>query len=275
MIQHDYLETTGKILDIVKHTIEATEVIQMKKIISSIELAYYEKIGATDMVTQCLRDQYHLSEQQQMEQNLIYQYSIDLINIMNEQRKEQEKMKQENEELHSRVQTDPLTGIPNRLMLDSTVPPMFEEAQIEGRYYGVSLMDINKFKGYNDTYGHLAGDICLQKIAKAIAKISERPGIFCVRFGGDEFIMLYDNKTDQEIMEIAEELNKEIYDLNIAHSAMGEEGRVSLAQGICNSIPGPDNTPADYLNEADNALYAVKKTLDSPGKTKFIRLAHI
>ena len=240
-----------------------------------MEIEYYEKRGDTENVIAHLREQYRLSAKQQEEQNRIYQYSIDMINIMEEQRKEFEKVKLENEILNSQVQTDPLTGIPNRLMLDQIIPELFDQSQKEEKRFAVSLMDIDKFKEYNDTYGHLAGDICLQKVAKTIKEVSNKPGVHCARYGGDEFIMLYDNKNDKEIMEIAEELNKKIRELDIEHKSMGENGKVSISQGICNCVPKPEHKQEDYLNEADNALYAVKKYLNMPKKGESVRLVHL
>ena len=275
LIEHDHLDLVKEVLDIIKNTVDATDIVLMKKIFSSIEIAYYEKLGDEEKVIECLRVQYHLSEQQQMEQNKVYQYSIDLIDIMDEQRKEQEKVRRENEKLHSQVQTDPLTDIPNRLMMDTLLPKLFKQAIEDGKTFGVSLMDIDKFKEYNDTYGHLAGDICLQKVAKTIEKVSDKPGVYCARYGGDEFIMLYEDKSDEEVMSIAEELNREIHRLDIAHSAMGENGRVSVSQGICNSAPKEWDIQEEYLNEADNALYAIKKHLELPGRNESIRLVHL
>lgn len=275
LIEQNHMETVREMLDIIAETVEASEVTEMKWIVASLEVAYYDKLGDTEKLMECLRDQYRLSEQQQTEQNRIYQYSIDLINIMEEQRKEQEKVRLENESLQSQVQTDPLTDIPNRLMLDRSIPLLYKNALEKGHPFGVDLMDINKFKEYNDTYGHLAGDYCLQQVAKAIQAVADRPDVYCARYGGDEFIMLFENKTDEEIRCIAEELNAKIHDLNIAHSSMGKEGRISVSQGICNAIPQKGFRQEDYLNEADNALYAVKKKLDLPGKTELIRMVHL
>ena len=273
LIDHGYADTVGEIVEIIRNTVESTGVIQMKKVVSAIEIAYYDGIGDEEKATACLRDQYILSKQQQKEQNRIYQYSIELINIMDDQRKEQEKVRRENELLHSQVQTDSLTGIPNRLMLDRTTPDLFESARENSSRFAISLMDINKFKEYNDTYGHLAGDICLQKVAKAIQKVSDRPDVFCARYGGDEFVMLYADMSDEEIMEIATRLDEDIRALNIVHMSMRLEGVVTISQGICNCIPDSDCTPDDLMNEADIALYAVKKSLNQPGRS--IRLVHL
>ena len=275
LIEQNYLATVRMILDMIKEEVDSSGVVQMKRILSSIEIAYYEKRGDEKALMAHLHEQYQLSEQQQMEQNRVYQYSVDLIDIMEEQRKEQEKVRLENEHLQSQVQTDPLTGIPNRLVLDSSLPLLYARTRKAGQSFGVSMIDINKFKEFNDTYGHLAGDFCLQQVAKTIQDVANRPGVSCARYGGDEFIMLYENKTDEEIRSIAEELNEKIHALDIAHSGMGKSGRVSLSQGICNGIPKRGHKKEEYLNEADNALYAVKKNLDIPGREESIRLVHL
>ena len=85
LIDCDKLDAAQKIITVMKGTVEASPVILMKKITSSLEIALFEKKGDVEMVNLHLREQYHLAEQQQDEQNRIYQYSIDLLNIMNEQ----------------------------------------------------------------------------------------------------------------------------------------------------------------------------------------------
>ena len=275
LIDYGKLDAAEEVIKVIKNTVEASPVIQMKKIISSLEIAYFEKMGDVEKVNHHLREQYHLAEQQQDEQNRIYQYSIDLLNIMNEQRKEQERIRLENERLQTQVQKDPLTGLANRLKLDDAIPSMLEDARKNGMPFAVSMMDIDKFKDYNDSYGHLAGDLCLQKVANAIQEVSDKHELFCARFGGDEFVMLYENKSDEEIMSIAQELAKRVLEEEISFGSMGERGRVSISQGICNSIPLDGQDQNDFLNEADNALYAVKKNIALPGERESVRLVHL
>lgn len=275
LIEHDKLDTAKEVIEVIKGTVETSPVIQMKKILSSLEIAFFEKKGDVEKVNLHLREQYHLAEQQQAEQNRIYQYSIDLINIMNEQRKEQARIRLENERLQSQVQKDSLTGLANRLKLDQTIPSLFEESKKNGTSFAISMMDVDKFKDYNDTYGHLAGDLCLQRVANAIQEISDKHELFCARFGGDEFVMLYENKSDEEIMSIAHELSRRVLEEDIAFGEMGKNGRVSISQGICNSIPVDGQDQNDFLNEADNALYAVKKNIAMPGERESVRLVHL
>ena len=275
LIDYGKLDDAKEVIEAIKDTVDASPVILMKKIISSLEIAYFEKKGDVEMVNHHLREQYYLAEQQQDEQNRIYHYSIDLINIMNAQRKEQERIRQENKMLQSQVEKDPLTGLANRLKLDQLITSMFENAKKYKTPFAVSIMDIDMFKDYNDTYGHLAGDICLQTVANVIQDVSDKHGVFCARYGGDEFVMLYENKSDEEVKSIAHELGKRVLEEEIAFGDTGEIGSVSISQGICNSIPVEGQSQNDFLNEADNALYAVKKSMDKPGERESVRLVHL
>ncbi len=275
LIDHGKLDTAQEVINVVKSTVETSPVILMKKIISSLEIAIFEKMGDVEKVNLHLREQYHLAEQQQDEQNRIYQYSIDLINIMNNQRKEQERIRLENKMLQSQVEKDPLTGLANRLKFDQLISSMFENAKEHKTLFAVSIMDIDMFKDYNDTYGHLAGDICLQTVANVIQDVSDRHGVFCARYGGDEFVMLYERKNDEEVKNIAHELGKRVLEEDIAFGDTDKNVRVSISQGICNSIPAEGQSQNDFLNEADNALYAVKKSMDTPGERESVRLVHL
>ena len=275
LIDYGKLDDAKEIIEVIKGTVEASPVILMKKIISSLEIALFEKMGDVEKVNLHLREQYHLAEQQQDEQNRIYQYSIDLINIMNAQRREQERIRLENKMLQSQVEKDPLTGLANRLKLDQDISLSFENAKENKTLFAVSIMDIDMFKDYNDTYGHLAGDICLQTVANVIQDVSDKYHLFCARYGGDEFVMLYENKSDEEIISIAHELSRRVLEQDIELKAKGENVRVSISQGICNSIPVEGQSQNDFLNEADNALYAVKKSMDKLGERESVRLAHL
>ena len=275
LIEYDKLDAAEEVLKVIKDTVGTSPVMQVKKIISTIEIALYEKKGDIDKVNHHLREQYHLAKQQQDEQSKIYQYSIDLINVMDEQRKEQERILLENERLQAQAQKDPLTGLANRLKFDQSMLSMFENARKNGTPFAVSLMDVDKFKTYNDTYGHLAGDVCLQKVASVIQEVSDKHGLFCARYGGDEFVMLYENKSDEEIMDIAHELGEKVLEQNKTLRRLGERGSISISQGICNSVPSDGQEQNDFINEADNALYAVKKNINKPGDRESVRLVHL
>ena len=90
------------------------------------------------------------------------------------------------------------------------------------------ILDIDYFKQYNDEYGHQAGDECV----KAIAGI-ENENIFCARYGGDEFVIVYAGVEAKEVKETAERLRQQVYDLNMQHNGSSEYSVVTISQGIC------------------------------------------
>lgn len=171
-----------------------------------------------------------------------------------------EKMQEENDRLSREAQTDSLTGLPNRYSLNRTSDLWFERAYRCQIPLAMEILDIDCFKQYNDSYGHQAGDDCLRKVAAVLSDFRDaHPGVYAARYGGDEFVLLYDNFPDEEVLRLAEELRERVRNLEIP--APHEEGStLSISQGIRNSIPTQENKLWDYLYTADNALYQVKKT---------------
>ena len=121
------------------------------------------------------------------------------------------------------------------------------------------MVDLDFFKQYNDCYGHQKGDECLKLVAEEIRKLCLKyPGIYAARYGGDEFVLIYENMTDEEILIYAKELAENVIALNLQHS--GEEGGiVTISQGIRNSVPLKKNRVWDYTFAADTALYRREK----------------
>ncbi|MDD6183180.1 MAG: GGDEF domain-containing protein, partial [Lachnospiraceae bacterium] len=125
----------------------------------------------------------------------------------------------------------------------------------------VCMLDIDYFKEYNDTYGHQKGDECIKKIGKLLKKeIKSVKNTFCARYGGDEFVIFYQNKSDEEIHRIAARLKKRVQDLKIQHDASEINSVVSISQGIYNRVPSEEDSLEDYLRMADKALYRVKQS---------------
>lgn len=275
LLEHNQAWPVREILDLIGGKVEKSGIIQMRSQLSGIELAYYEKIGDEQQVIQHLRNMYELSKEQEQEKHRIYQYSIDLISTMDEMRKENVRMKTENRDLQRQAQTDALTGIPNRLMLNRLMEEAFERAYARKTLFCLEILDIDCFKEYNDTYGHHAGDKCLKRVAQEISKIAKKEGIHCARYGGDEFVLIYENRTDKEALKIAKQLERRIFALNIPHTGAHHSGRVVISQGLCNSVPGKKNKLYDFLTEADNALYAVKKNQSKSRGRDEIRLCHL
>jgi diguanylate cyclase (GGDEF)-like protein len=168
-------------------------------------------------------------------------------------------MQEENKLLQEKSERDPLTKLPNREKINEYTEVAFENAYHNGTNLGVEIFDIDFFKQYNDTYGHQAGDKCLKKIAQLLHSLMEQ-GIFCARYGGDEFIIIYENKSDDEIKAIAEQLRQRVMELNITHTNSTISPVVTISQGIRNSVPKDGNKIWDYFYIADMSMYHVKRT---------------
>ena len=124
----------------------------------------------------------------------------------------------------------------------------------------MEILDIDYFKEYNDTYGHQAGDICLQQISEQIRYLTRNhPNVYSARYGGDEFVIIYEGMTDDEVTSLAASLRNRIRDLAILHETSKIDSCITVSQGIRNSVPKEGNKLWDYMYTADNALYSVKK----------------
>ncbi len=120
------------------------------------------------------------------------------------------------------------------------------------------ICDIDYFKNYNDTYGHLAGDDCIKLVAQTIQQNCKRITDIAARYGGEEFGVILPNTTPDEAIRIAESIRKGVGARNIAHDTSEIKDIVSLSIGIASVIPGELTTPASLVSIADKALYESK-----------------
>ena len=275
LIERNRLKPVRKILNAIEDKINATGVVHLIRQVEQIEIAYYEKTGSEKQIMKHLRRRHALDTKVQDEKNVIYGQSIHLIEAMDSIRKERLELLAENDLLQVQAQTDVLTGIPNRMMMNRLLSSAFERAYAGKHNFGLEILDVDSFKEYNDTYGHQAGDKCLQRIAHEIERLSRAPGIHCARYGGDEFVLIYEDMSDEEILEIAHKLERRVKALNIRHAYGRDGGRISISQGICNSIPRRKNKTWDYLTEADSALYAIKNSMRNGHSGETVCLYHL
>lgn len=154
---------------------------------------------------------------------------------------------------------DALTKCANRYGLQNFMQTYFNYTKEAQKSFACTIIDIDFFKQYNDTYGHLAGDECLQLIGQAIRSAQNDEG-FLVRYGGDEFVLLHIGKTNDEILAIAKEIKRRITELHLPHAGSGVADYVTVSMGLVNRIPDIYSHSNDFLHAADNALYEVKKT---------------
>ena len=149
---------------------------------------------------------------------------------------------------------DALTTLYNRRWLDTMLPRQMERCKSNGRDLSILLIDINKFKPYNDTYGHLAGDRVLYTVARSLMA-NVRPGDMIARYGGDEFVALLPDADAAWAGEIGERLSEAV-----SEATGGSDWRdlpsVTISVGLAQMTP--DHTPHGLIETADARLYAAK-----------------
>ena len=168
-----------------------------------------------------------------------------------------ELLRKANAELERISMVDGLTNISNRRYFDIVLQEAWRIGMRERRPLALIMIDIDNFKMFNDTYGHLAGDQCLKSVADVIKKAAKRSGDFVARFGGEEFVALLSNTTEDGASIVAEEIRVKIENLGIKQERIATVVTVSL--GVAATIPDKNTHLDNLINAADQALYQAKK----------------
>jgi diguanylate cyclase (GGDEF)-like protein/PAS domain S-box-containing protein len=163
------------------------------------------------------------------------------------------------EELLRTSWTDPLTGVSNRRHLDHFLAQEWARSQRNAAPISLAIFDIDFFKRYNDALGHPAGDVCLQKVAQAIKHSAKRPTDLAVRFGGEEFVVVY-AETDLDVAHtLAADACRAIEAMGLPHPASSVASSVTISGGVA-CLRADIGEPAQSLIvAADAALYYAKE----------------
>ena len=152
---------------------------------------------------------------------------------------------------------DDLTGVANRRLLELRLSSEFQELERRGRSLSFIITDIDYFKAYNDNFGHPAGDECLVKVAKKLQQCATRAGDLAARYGGEEFAVILSDTPLAGALIVAEKIRQEIKDMGMPLSPLGG-GVVTLSLGVATILPSRQNSIADLIKAADDALYRAK-----------------
>lgn len=175
-----------------------------------------------------------------------------------EQMKKQ--LEERNVELQRLSMTDGLTAIPNRRHFDDMLQREWRRGHRDKFPVALIMIDVDQFKRYNDTYGHQAGDECLQRIAEVLKNVARRPGDVAARYGGEEFALLLPQTDVDGACVVASNLKMLVEKLNIPHSASEVAPHVTLSLGIaCVTEPPASMQPDELVAIADRALYRSKR----------------
>ncbi|MGO7077302.1 diguanylate cyclase [Rhizobium johnstonii] len=162
------------------------------------------------------------------------------------------------EQLRNLAETDGLTGIVNRRAFDEAFARETAGSARKNTPFSLLMVDIDRFKAYNDTYGHPAGDQCLRVVSKCLRQSVSRPADIVARYGGEEFVVLLPATSAKGAMIVAEQFARLLSQENIVHTG-SEFGRVTASIGIsCATGATLRLNPNRLLIEADAALYDAK-----------------
>jgi diguanylate cyclase (GGDEF)-like protein len=164
-----------------------------------------------------------------------------------------------NEELHRLATLDGLTQIANRRRFDHYLEDEWHRLKREQAPLSLILFDVDFFKLYNDTYGHLAGDDCLRQLANALKNIVKRPADLIARYGGEEFAVILPNTEIQGAIYVAQNIRQAVRDLGIPHAQSKMCDRITVSLGVVSIVPNSEISPPDLINAADKALYIAKQ----------------
>jgi len=162
-----------------------------------------------------------------------------------------------NERLQAQLGTDPLTGIANRVTLDLRLPDLLLAARTSNSPCSALMIDIDYFKQYNDHYGHIAGDRCLQHVVDAMRGGLLRAGDLVSRYGGEEFVVVLPDSTERAACKVAARLVKAVAAKAIPHSH-SPYGRVTVSVGVATCLHCHPSQSIELLDAADRALYQAK-----------------
>jgi len=154
---------------------------------------------------------------------------------------------------------DPLTKISNRRGFKNQLNLEWNRAVRERQPISVLVMDIDKFKNYNDTYGHQQGDAAIKTFADISVKALMRAVDFAARWGGEEFVILLADTDIIGAAEVAERVRKNT-EAVVIPTDTGAETRITVSIGLNTVIPDADTTTDDFIRKADQALYKAKES---------------
>ena len=163
-----------------------------------------------------------------------------------------------NRHLEELASIDSLSGLANRRSFDARLEAEWQRAYEHGRPIALMMIDVDHFKLFNDNYGHLEGDRCLQLVGETLNAILTAKSDFAARYGGEEFALLLPDTGQRPALQAAERLRCEVAEMRIAHSG-APCGFITISIGVACMVPGDENVPQHLIEAADAGLYQAKR----------------
>jgi diguanylate cyclase (GGDEF)-like protein/PAS domain S-box-containing protein len=184
---------------------------------------------------------------------------VESLKDISDRKKAEADLQKANMELQRLAAVDGLTQIANRRSFDQLLRQEWKRMFREKQPLAIILGDIDYFKYYNDTYGHLMGDDCLRTVAQAIEDCLRRPGDLVARYGGEEFAVILPNTDLEGAGHIAQTIRDAVSRLAIPHADSAAADHVTISLGVSAALPAAERDADTFLKTADTALYDAKK----------------
>jgi two-component system chemotaxis family response regulator WspR len=175
-------------------------------------------------------------------------------------RESQKQLADANIELQKLAALDGLTGIANRRRFDDAMRIEWQRGQRDKKPLTLLMCDVDFFKRYNDSFGHLAGDLCLKKVAAVLTEHLKRPADLAARYGGEEFAIILPETPLTGALIVAESCRRHLEQLAIENpQADTEFSTVTMSIGVASVVPSASSGVEELIQQADQALYAAKR----------------
>lgn len=219
--------------------------------------------GATDYITKPLKKIELLARvgaalRLKQEMDARKARELELLETTNLLERTNQQLQESNERLQRMASVDGLTGVANRRYFDEYFAKEWRRAARLSQRIALIMIDIDFFKRYNDTYGHLQGDECLKQVAKGLNLPLKRPLDLIARYGGEEFVVMLPDTDIDGALEVARQLQEAIHELQLPHSGSHIASYVTLSMGVASLVPHKDISSDLLISHADKALYQAK-----------------
>lgn len=200
---------------------------------------------------------FELKEKYESGENSQVLRMMELRSRLQDMKKKQKVLENQNSELLYKSRHDRISGLPNRRYLNRHLETAMEEAQKRQEALGILFVDIDCFKQLNDRYGHQRGDECIRAVAEALREAV--PEEFLARYGGDEFVIVMKNPSQEAVKQAARRIQQAVCEKKIPNENSGKSKTVTVTIGAVCAVPNKMNRVWDFMKEADEALYEQKK----------------
>ena len=158
----------------------------------------------------------------------------------------------------SQGQVDPLTGLVTDIGFDARLPQEWSRARRAGLLLSVAILDLDRFKHFNERYGYSAGDQCLTRVGALARSRMRRASDLTARIGGQRLGLVMSGGTEAQAIEVCEAIRRDVAALGISHEGITPPGPLTVSAGVAAAIPDPAHRPDTFLEAAATALGEAK-----------------